>query len=128
MRTLIYKDEVLDVLQTCFDTDVIPYNKWRNYIRYEQAIDLINRLQDKGALFGISEQLENCEDMIDRGGITMNNYITIVFKNGDMYHYKPEEYTDYRYDGKYFIVILDKQWIGFYNLDAVEFITVGEKD
>ena len=30
--------------------------------------------------------------------------IEIVFKNGDMAHYKPEEYTDYRYDGKYFAV------------------------
>jgi len=50
--------------------------------------------------------------------------IEIVFKNGDMAHYKPEEYTDYRYDGKYFIVIFEKQWIGFYNLDAIEYIEV----
>lgn len=54
-----------------------------------------------------------------------DNIITIVFKNGDMVHYLPEEYTDYRYDGKYFIVIRDKQWIGFYNLDCVEYIEVG---
>lgn len=57
-----------------------------------------------------------------------NNYIIIVFRNGDTFHYKQEEYTDYRYDGKYFIVIYEKQWIGFYNLDAVEFITVGEQE
>jgi nitrous oxide reductase len=50
--------------------------------------------------------------------------IEIVFKNGDMAHYKPEQYTDYRYDGKYFIVIDGKQWIGFYNLDCVEYIEV----
>lgn len=50
--------------------------------------------------------------------------IEIVMKNGDMAHYKPEEYTDYRYDGKYFIIIYEKQWIGFYNLDCIEYIEV----
>lgn len=50
--------------------------------------------------------------------------IEIVFRNGDMAHYNPDEYTDYRYDMKYFIVIKDKQWIGFYNLDCVEYIEV----
>jgi len=53
-----------------------------------------------------------------------DKYITIVFRNGDICHYKPEEYTDYKYDGKYFIVIYEKQWIGFYNLDCVEYIEV----
>lgn len=51
-------------------------------------------------------------------------WIEIVFRNGDMCHYKPDDYTDYKYDGKYFIVIKDKQWIGFYNLDCVEYIEV----
>ena len=50
--------------------------------------------------------------------------LEIVFKNGDMAHYAIEEYTDYKYDGKYLIVIYDKQWIGFYNLDCVEYIEV----
>ena len=50
--------------------------------------------------------------------------IEIVFRNGDMTHYKSDEYTDYKYDGKYFIVIYEKQWIGFYNLDCVEYIEV----
>ena len=50
--------------------------------------------------------------------------IEIIFKNGDMVHYNPDEYTDYRYYMKYFIVIRDKQWIGFYNLDCVEYIEV----
>lgn len=50
--------------------------------------------------------------------------IEIVFRNGNMSHYEPDDYTDYKYDGKYFIVIRDKQWIGFYNLDAVECIEV----
>ena len=54
--------------------------------------------------------------------------IEIVFKNGDMAHYNSEEYTDYRYDGKYFIVIKEKQWIGFYNLDCVEYIEVDKNE
>ena len=58
MRSLIYKDEVLDTLQTCLDTDVIPYGKGENYIRYEQAVYEINKLQNKNELFGFSEQLE----------------------------------------------------------------------
>lgn len=53
--------------------------------------------------------------------------IEIVFKNHDMAHYTPSQYTDYRYDGKYFIVIRDKQWIGFYNLDCVEYIEVSDE-
>lgn len=57
-----------------------------------------------------------------------NEWITMVFRNGEMCHYKPEEYTDYRYDGKYFIVIRDKQWIGFYNLDVVSYIEISEGD
>ena len=51
-------------------------------------------------------------------------FITIVFRNGNVCHYSPSEYTDYKYDGKYFIVIYEKQWIGFYNLDCVEYIEV----
>lgn len=51
--------------------------------------------------------------------------IEIVFKDSDTVHYyNPDQYTDYRYDRKFFIVIRDKQWIGFYNLDCVEYIKV----
>ena len=50
--------------------------------------------------------------------------IEIVFRSGEVAHYKPSEYTEYRYDGKYFIVIKDCQWIGFYNLDCVECIEI----
>ena len=54
----------------------------------------------------------------------MNKWITIDFKNGEICHYSPSEYTDYQYDGKYFIVINEKQWIGFYNLDEVRYIEI----
>ena len=55
----------------------------------------------------------------------MDNWITIDFKNGEYCHYKPSEYTDYQYDGKYFIVIRDKQWIGLYNLDEIRYVEIG---
>ena len=51
-------------------------------------------------------------------------WITIDFKNGETCHYAPSEYTDYQYDGKYFVVIFEKQWIGFYNLDEIRYIEI----
>lgn len=59
------------------------------------------------------------------GGRIMNQWITIDFKNGEICHYKPDEYTDYYYDKKYFIVIKDKQWIGLYNLDEIRYVEIG---
>ena len=50
--------------------------------------------------------------------------IQIVFQNQDIVCYKPDEYTEYKYDGKYFIVIKGMQWIGFYNLNCIEYIEV----
>ena len=50
--------------------------------------------------------------------------IKIVFQNGDMYTYASKKYTEYIYDGKYFIVIHKKQWIGLFNLNCVEYIVV----
>jgi predicted DNA-binding protein (MmcQ/YjbR family) len=50
--------------------------------------------------------------------------IEIAMKSGDVAHYKPEEYTDYKYDGKCFIVIHENQWIGIYNMKCVEYITI----
>lgn len=38
-----------------------------------------------------------------------NKEIIIEFKNGEKCYYNSKEYTDYQYDGKYFIVIYDKQ-------------------
>lgn len=58
------------------------------------------------------------KDMIE------GKWITIDFKNGETCHYAPSEYTDYQYDGKYFVVIFEKQWIGFYNLDEIRYIEI----
>lgn len=52
-------------------------------------------------------------------------WITVKFKNGEICHYKPSEYTDYDYDKKYFIVIRNKQWIGLYNLDDIRYVEIG---
>ena len=53
-----------------------------------------------------------------------DKWITIDFKNGETCHYAPSEYTDYQYDGKYFIVIYEKQWIGMYNLKEIRYIEI----
>ena len=45
--------------------------------------------------------------------------LKIVFKNGDVMVYQADEYTDYSYDSKCFIVIKGRQWIGIYNMDCV---------
>jgi len=50
--------------------------------------------------------------------------IKIVCCNGDVFEWKDSEYTDYKYDGKCFIVIKDDKWVGFYNLDSVRYIAV----
>ena len=39
-----------------------------------------------------------------------------------------EEYNDYKYDGKCFILIKGEQWIGFYNIDSTISILIKEED
>lgn len=50
--------------------------------------------------------------------------IKITLKNGCVYRWKRKEYTDYKYDGRCFIVIRDKRWVGIYNLDSIISVTV----
>lgn len=50
--------------------------------------------------------------------------IAIYFKDGSARIYKCEEYTEYKYDAKYFIIIKDWKWIGMYNLDCIKMIEV----
>lgn len=45
--------------------------------------------------------------------------IKIVLRNGNVVTWDEKSYTDYKYDGKFFIIIRDGQWVGFYNLDCV---------
>lgn len=46
--------------------------------------------------------------------------LVIQFKDGREDTWKSEGYTDYYYDGKFFIIIRNKQWVGMYNLDTIE--------
>lgn len=50
--------------------------------------------------------------------------IRIELKNGNVCKWKKRSYTDYMYDGKFFIIIQKHQWVGFYNLDEVTEIVV----
>ena len=50
--------------------------------------------------------------------------ITIIFKDGKAVRWKKKDFTDYWYDGKCFIVIRKRQWVGIYNLDELESVTV----
>lgn len=52
--------------------------------------------------------------------------IKIVFRNGDFDTWKENEYTDYKYDGKCFIVIKGEQWVGFYNINTITQITINK--
>ena len=58
------------------------------------------------------------------------NRITIVFKDGEIRVYQPEDdWEDYRVFGRYFAVINGGgAWIGYYNLDEVRFIEVEHID
>ena len=50
--------------------------------------------------------------------------LRIVFKNGEQVTYRNKQYTDYMYDGKSFIVIKKKQWVGIYNMDCISCVYV----
>ena len=50
--------------------------------------------------------------------------IKITFKNGSVSIWKSDEYTDYKYDEKWFIVIKDEQWVGLYNIDSVVSVAI----
>lgn len=50
--------------------------------------------------------------------------ITITMKDRNFAEWKKGEWDDYTYDGKFFIVMKNKTWIGFYNLDEVRTVVV----
>ncbi len=52
--------------------------------------------------------------------------IKIVFKNGNVVKWKQGEFTDYKYDGKCFIIIKNESWVGFYNIDSVISVIIKE--
>lgn len=52
--------------------------------------------------------------------------IKITFKNGNVCTWGKPQYTDYKYDGKCFIIIKDEQWVGVYNIDSIISVAITE--
>jgi len=52
--------------------------------------------------------------------------IQITMNNGCYDEWKSEQYTDYMYDGKCFIIIKGEQWVGIYNMGSVRRIVVNQ--
>ena len=50
--------------------------------------------------------------------------IKITLINSDECKWTKEQYTDYKYDGKCFIVVNGEQWVGIYNMDSIISIVV----
>ncbi len=50
--------------------------------------------------------------------------LKIIMNNSQEVKWQKEEYDNYMYDGKFFIIIKNGKWIGFYNLNAVVSIVV----
>lgn len=50
--------------------------------------------------------------------------IQITMVGGNYICWEKEQYTDYIYDGKVFVVIKGSKWIGIYNIDQVKEIRI----
>lgn len=51
--------------------------------------------------------------------------INIYFKDGKMYELQSKFWDDYQYLDRLFVVKRRGVWIGIYNMDAIDCITVG---
>ena len=52
--------------------------------------------------------------------------IIITMANSQVVKWQHDEFSDYMYDGKFFIIIRNGEWVGFYNLDHVISIIIKE--
>lgn len=50
--------------------------------------------------------------------------IKIVLKNGCIVKWKKKKWTDYKYDGKCFIIIKKGNWVGIYNMESITSVTI----
>lgn len=50
--------------------------------------------------------------------------IIITMANSQEIKWQKEEYDNYIYDGKFFIITKNGEWIGFYNLNTVISIVI----
>lgn len=53
--------------------------------------------------------------------------IRITFRNGNIAEWKKKEYTDYKYDGKAFIIVRNGEWVGIYNMDSIISVIIKNK-
>ena len=52
--------------------------------------------------------------------------IIITMTNSQEVKWQRDEFSNYMYDGKFFIIIRNGEWVGFYNLDHVISIIIKE--
>ncbi len=45
-----------------------------------------------------------------------------IYWNNDCFIWRPDEYTDYDFIGDWFVVLKDKQWVGFYKTEHLEHV------
>ena len=50
--------------------------------------------------------------------------LNITLSNGAFIQWNKDQFTDYMYDGKCFIVIKGSQWVGIYNMNFVRSVEV----
>lgn len=53
--------------------------------------------------------------------------IKVVFRNGCVVKWKKKQWTDYKYDGRCFIIIDKGQWVGIYNMDSIISVIIKKK-
>lgn len=54
--------------------------------------------------------------------------IKITFMSGVCVKWRKDEYTDYIYNGKTFVVIKNKAVVGIYNINCVSNIVIDDED
>lgn len=57
----------------------------------------------------------------------MEKIIIIVFKNAQRVVWEQNQWSNYSYDGKAFIVKKGNDWVGIYNFDSIISVVVKEK-
>lgn len=85
--------------------------------------------QHISAEYSAESIMEKQENIADKGfkpyfytlkGVRiMYRTIKIVMANSDEIKWTADQWDDYKYDGKYFIITKGGVWVGFYNLDKV---------
>lgn len=94
----------------------------------EKEMNMLSEKEIKDMLFGKEIKISSARIKKENVKLENKDMIEIQLTNGDVIHYKQEDYTDYKYDGKCFIVIKEMQWIGIYNLDHIVSVEIYDED